>query len=165
MTDRYARIEGIPAIETDPDAELGRVGRSLLPPRDPSAAQTPGQMAAYRTVLMLVASPDGTVSGVLPGEGPSAGGLDPNSVPSSLTELWPADVCAQVGECMRRCLRGRCLESIAVEIADPADRLKLICVPHGRDSALIVVLDVGEPANAYSRMLDLAYVDRATTLP
>ncbi|HET7607091.1 MAG TPA: bifunctional diguanylate cyclase/phosphodiesterase, partial [Gammaproteobacteria bacterium] len=38
-------------------------------------------------------------------------------------------------------------------------------VPHGRDSALVVVLDVGDPANAYSRMLDLAYTDRATTLP
>ena len=165
MTDRYARIEGIPAIETDPDGGLGRVGRSLLPPRDPSAAQAPGEMAGYRTVLMLVASPDGAVSGVLPGEGPSAGGLDANAVPTSLAELWPADVCAQISECMRRCLRGRRLESMALEIVEPADRLKLICVPHGRDSTLIVVLDVGAPANAYSRMLDLAYVDRATTLP
>ena len=165
MTDRYARIQGIAAIETDRDAELGRVGRSLLPTRDASAAQAPDQMAGYRAVLMLVTSADGTVSGVLPGEGPSAGGLDANAVPSSLTELWPADVCAQIGEGVRRCLRGRCLESMELEIVEPADRLKLIFVPHGRDSALIVVLDVGEPANAYSRMLDLAYVDRATTLP
>jgi GGDEF domain-containing protein len=114
---------------------------------------------------MLVASSDGTVSGVLPGEGPSAGGLAADGVPSSLTALWPADVCAQIGDCVRRCLRSRYLESMDLEIAEPADRLKLIFVPHGRDSALIVVLDVGEPANAYSRMADLAYVDRATTLP
>jgi EAL domain-containing protein (putative c-di-GMP-specific phosphodiesterase class I)/GGDEF domain-containing protein len=164
MTDPYSRIHGIPAIETD-DGELGRVGRSLLPQRDASTAEAPGRMVHYRAVLMLVASPDGTVSGVLPGEGPSAGGLDADSVPSSLTALWPADVCAGIGECVRRCLRSRCLQSMELTIVEPADRLKLIFVPHGRDSALIVVLDVGEPANAYSRMLDLAYVDRATTLP
>lgn len=166
MTDRYTRIQGIPAIDTDrDDDELGRIGKSLLPTRDAPAAQTPGHMAGYRAVLMLVASPDGTVSSVLPGEGPSAGGLDAEAVPSSLTALWPADVCVQIGDCVRRCIRGRRLESLNLTIAEPADRLKLIFVPHGRDSALIVVLDVGEPANAYSRMLDLAYVDRATTLP
>ena len=165
MTDRYARIEGIPAIETDPDGELGRVGRSLLATRDASAAEASAQITGYRVVLMLVSSTDGTVSGVLPGEAPSAGGLEANAVPSTLTQLWPADVCAQIADGVRRCLRGRCLESLEIEIAQPADRLKLILVPHGRDSALIVVLDVGEHANAYSRMLDLAYVDRATTLP
>jgi EAL domain-containing protein (putative c-di-GMP-specific phosphodiesterase class I)/GGDEF domain-containing protein len=165
MTDRYSRIHGIPKIETDRD-ELGRVGQSLLPAREPSMTPATGSpIVGYRAVLMLVSSPDGVVSGVLPGEGPSAGGLDAEGIPSSLTELWPADVCAQIGECVRRCLRGRRLESMELEIAEPADRLKLIFVPHGRDSALIVVLDVGEPANAYSRMLDLAYVDRATTLP
>jgi EAL domain-containing protein (putative c-di-GMP-specific phosphodiesterase class I)/GGDEF domain-containing protein len=165
MTDRYSRIQGIPANETDRDGELGTVGKSLLSTRDAPMAQASHQMAGYRAILMIVASPDGSVSGVLPGEGPSAGGLDADRIPSSLTELWPADVCAQIGECVRRCLRGRRLESMDVEIAEPADRLKLIVVPHGRDSALIVVLDVGAPANAYSRMLDLAYVDRATTLP
>ena len=164
MTDRYSRIQDIPAIEADRAGELGPVGRSLLPTRD-GATETPSQSAGYRAVLMLVASSDGAVSGVLPGEGPSAGGLDAHVVPASLTALWPADVCAKIGDCVRRCLRARRLESLDLEIADPADRLKLIFVPHGRDSALVVVLDAGEPANAYSRMLDLAYVDRATTLP
>ena len=166
MTDRYSRNQGIPQIETDRDGELGRVGQSLLPARDASMTPaTGGPIVGYRAVLMLVCSPDGAISGVLPGEGPSAGGLDAERVPNSLAELWPADVCAQIGECVRRCLRGRRIESMDLEIAEPADRLKLIFVPHGRDSALIVVLDVGAPANAYSRMLDLAYVDRATTLP
>ena len=164
MTDHYSRIKGIPAIETDRDGELGTVGRSLLPTRD-AASRAPGHIAGCRAVLMLVASSDGAVSGVLSGEGPSAGGLAADGVPSSLTALWPAEVCAQIGECVRRCIRSRRLESLDLEIAEPADRLKLVFIPHGRDSALIVVLDVGEPANAYSRMLDLAYVDRATTLP
>jgi EAL domain-containing protein (putative c-di-GMP-specific phosphodiesterase class I)/GGDEF domain-containing protein len=163
MTDRYSRIQGLPAIDTDSDGELGSVARSVLSTRDPS--KTPGDIAAYRAVLMIVASADGIVSGVLPGEAASAGGLSAEGVPSSLAELWPADICTRVRESVRRCIRGRRLESLDLEIVEPADRLKLIFVPHGRDSALIIVLDGGEPANAYSRIRDLAYVDRATALP
>src|SRR5262245_59300912 len=164
MMDRYSRNQDLPATEPD-GGELGRVGRSLLPALDASMAEAAGRIVGHRAVLMLVASPDCEVSGVLPGEGPSAGGLDADRIPSSLTELWPEDTCARIGECIRRCVRGRRLESMELEIVEPADRLKLIFVPHGRESALIVVLDTGGPTNAYSRMADLAYVDRATTLP
>jgi EAL domain-containing protein (putative c-di-GMP-specific phosphodiesterase class I)/GGDEF domain-containing protein len=165
MAEQDSRPQGIVPIEADRGSEPGDVGESLLPTRGSSAAGATSRMAAYRAVLMFVSSSDGTVSGVLPGEGPSAGGLAAESIPDSLTKLWPADVCAQIGESVRKCLRGRRLESLDIAIAEPADRLKLILVPHGRDSALVVVLDVGDPANAYSRMLDLAYTDRATTLP
>jgi EAL domain-containing protein (putative c-di-GMP-specific phosphodiesterase class I)/GGDEF domain-containing protein len=164
MTDRNARIQVSSATDANRDAEISGVGASLLP-RDAAAIRTNGHRGTYRSVLMLVSSPDGTVSAVLPGEGPSAGGLDADAIPSSLTALWPADVCTRISDCVRRCIRSRRLESMDLEIAEPADRLQLIFVPHGRDSALIVVLDVGDSADAYSRALDLAYVDRATTLP
>ncbi len=156
--------------ETPPDLadSLGPIGTSLLAqhgdsdsPHD-SAANHAGSI--FVPLALLVAQ-DGAINGVLQGAGRLPDSFDANDIPESIEAIWSADACAQIKSCLKASIRNRRIQRLEMQPGATENLHELIFVPHGLDSAFVILLDVSASRTAYSRVRELAYIDRATTLP
>jgi GGDEF domain-containing protein len=85
--------------------------------------------------------------------------------PTSIDELWPAELTKAVRESLKRALRTR--QQCSDDLENPYDGkiYEFLCVPQGRDRVLLIVRNLSNDRALLSHVKKLAYTDPVTRLP
>ena len=114
--------------------------------------------------MVLVVDQDGAVTTVLEAGERSTAERDFLSR-SNVTELWPKPVAKRLLKMIRRALRDRQFQAEEAVNARPGVSYEFICVPQGRNRAMLVIRDLSQVRIERQKVEELAYNDDVTKLP
>ncbi|MEL6950631.1 MAG: phosphodiesterase [Pseudomonadota bacterium] len=128
---------------------------------DATTVEQGANSAPKPTVLVMTGT--GRLSSVLePGDAWAAGSGGP-SVRAS--DMWPGAGGKAVGALIRRAIKARRSQVSRVDLIPRLPDMECLCVPQGRDAALLVIRDLSGGAADLERMRRLAFEDPTTGLP
>lgn len=111
--------------------------------------------------MVLVTSQSGAICRVL--EKPES--IFADATPSSIDDLWSAEVTEKIRTSLKRALRNRNSHSEEIELSEDGASSEFIYVAQGPDRVLLIVRDLSDQKRALSRVEHLAYTDELTGLP
>lgn len=168
MPERRTATRGASGDMSEIFDDLGPVGVNLLAQHGSAVSaddSSENQAGSIFVPLAFSVSQDGAINGVLQGAGRLPDGFDANSVPECIDAIWSTEVCERIKSHVKASIRNRRIQRLALPAGVSENLHELIFVPQGLDSVLVMLLDVSASRTAYSRVRELAYIDKATTLP
>jgi EAL domain-containing protein (putative c-di-GMP-specific phosphodiesterase class I) len=114
--------------------------------------------------VVLIVSQNGSISTMLQ-QSPEASMSESCACPTSIDELWPAEVTKVVRESLKRSLRTRQQCSDDLENLRDGKSYEFLYVPQGRDRIVLIVRNLSDERALLSHVKKLAYTDPVTRLP